>query len=60
MHIKHLALALVAATAIGGANAVVPEIHRLSVHAQHWMTDTQFVDLFALAQAAPGPIPRGA
>lgn len=47
--------ALLSILAIGGANAVVPEIHRLSVHDQHWMTDTQFVDLFALAQAAPGP-----
>lgn len=47
--------ALLSLLAIGGANAVVPEIHRVAVAEQHWMTDTQFVDLFALAQAAPGP-----
>lgn len=46
---------LLSLLAIGGANAVVPEIHRVAVDTQHWMTDTQFVDLFALAQAAPGP-----
>jgi chromate transporter len=47
--------AILSLLAIGGANAVVPEIHRLAVHEQQWMTDTRFVDLFALAQAAPGP-----
>lgn len=41
--------------AFGGANAVVPEIHRQSVEVHHWMSDRQFAALFALAQAAPGP-----
>jgi chromate transporter len=41
--------------AIGGANAAVPEVHRLSVVVMHWMTDQQFSDMFALAQMAPGP-----
>jgi len=41
--------------AFGGANAVVPEIHRQSVDIHHWMTDREFAALFALAQAAPGP-----
>lgn len=47
--------AIMSLLAIGGANAVIPEIHRLAVQEQQWMTDTQFVDLYALAQAAPGP-----
>jgi chromate transporter len=40
---------------IGGANAVIPEIHRRVVEAEHWMTDADFAQLFALSQAAPGP-----
>jgi chromate transporter len=41
--------------AIGGAMAVVPEMHRQAVDVSHWMSDRQFADLFAIAQAAPGP-----
>ncbi len=41
--------------AVGGANSAVPEMHRLAVDVQHWMTDRQFTDLFALAQVTPGP-----
>jgi chromate transporter len=41
--------------AFGGANAVIPEIHRQAVDVQHWMTNQDFAALFAIAQAAPGP-----
>ena len=41
--------------AIGGASSAVPEMHRLSVDVGHWMTDRQFGELFAIAQAVPGP-----
>ncbi|HUN50807.1 MAG TPA: chromate transporter [Candidatus Sulfotelmatobacter sp.] len=41
--------------AIGGANAVIPEIHRQVVEVQGWMNDAAFANLFAIAQAAPGP-----
>jgi chromate transporter len=41
--------------AIGGANAVIPDMHRHLVEAQGWMTGTEFVALTALSQAAPGP-----
>ena len=41
--------------ALGGANAVVPEIHRQAVDIRGWMTDRQFADMFAISQAAPGP-----
>ena len=47
--------ALLSLFAIGGAMAVVPEMHRQVVDVQHWMTDRQFADLIAIAQAAPGP-----
>jgi chromate transporter len=40
---------------IGGGNSVVPEIELQAVDMYHWLTRGQFADLFALAQAAPGP-----
>lgn len=40
---------------IGGANAVIPDMHRQFVELQHWMSSAEFVQLVALAQAAPGP-----
>jgi chromate transporter len=39
----------------GGANSIIPEIHRQAVELHGWMSDAQFVTLFAVAQAAPGP-----
>ena len=39
----------------GGINSVLPSIHTLAVHDAHWMTDRDFVTLYAIAQAAPGP-----
>ena len=47
--------ALLSLFAIGGANAAMPEMHRLAVELKGWMTDRQFADLFAIAQVAPGP-----
>ena len=41
--------------AIGGANAVIPAIHHQVVEVLGWMSDTTFANLFAIAQAAPGP-----
>jgi chromate transporter len=40
---------------IGGANAIIPEMHRLAVDSKHWMSDADFSQMFALSQAAPGP-----
>jgi chromate transporter len=48
-------MALLSLFAIGGANAAVPEMHRLAVEVHHWMTDRQFTDMFAIAQLSPGP-----
>jgi chromate transporter len=50
-----LHFALLSLVAIGGANAVVPEMHRLAVDSNHWMGDREFADLFAISSAAPGP-----
>jgi chromate transporter len=41
--------------AIGGGNSAVPEMHRFAVDIQHWLSDRQFADSFALAQLTPGP-----
>jgi len=41
--------------AVGGAAAAVPEMHRIAVDVQHWMTDKQFTDAFAISQLSPGP-----
>ena len=41
--------------AVGGANSAVPEMHRVAVDVQHWMTDQQFADIFAISQLSPGP-----
>lgn len=40
---------------IGGTSTVLPDMHRYVVEANHWITDKQFADAYALAQAAPGP-----
>jgi chromate transporter len=41
--------------AVGGANAAIPEMHRVAVEVQHWMTEKQFADAFAISQMSPGP-----
>jgi chromate transporter len=41
--------------ALGGANAVLPEVHRQAVQVGQWMSERQFADFFAISQAAPGP-----
>lgn len=41
--------------AVGGANSAIPEIHRLAVDVNHWMSDKQFADVFAISQLSPGP-----
>lgn len=46
---------LVAFVSFGGATAVIPEIYRIVVTEHAWMTAQTFTELFAIAQAAPGP-----
>jgi chromate transporter len=47
--------ALLSLFAIGGANAAIPEMYRIAVQLEGWLTDQQFSDLFAIAQVTPGP-----
>ena len=41
--------------AVGGANAAIPEMHRVAVEVMRWMSDRQFADMYAIAQMSPGP-----
>jgi chromate transporter len=47
--------ALLSLLAVGGANAAIPEMHRVAVEVMHWMNDREFADSFAIAQMSPGP-----
>lgn len=40
---------------LGGAISTTSEMHRFLVEQHHWLTQAQFNDSIALAQAAPGP-----
>ena len=41
--------------AIGGPSTIFPDIHRYLVEVHHLLTNTQFAELYTLAQVAPGP-----
>lgn len=47
--------AVLSLLSVGGASAVLPEMHRSLVEVHGWMTTREFADLYALAQASPGP-----
>ena len=40
---------------LGGGNTLLSEYHHISVEQFCWLTPSQFADLYALAEAAPGP-----
>lgn len=40
---------------IGGGTSVLAGIHDQAVNVHHWVTSREFVDLFAISRAAPGP-----
>jgi chromate transporter len=46
---------LLSLMSIGGAISTTSEMHRFLVEEQHWLTQSQFNDSIAIAQAAPGP-----
>jgi chromate transporter len=41
--------------AIGGGNTILPALHDFVVEENGWMTGGTFAELFAIAQASPGP-----
>ncbi len=40
---------------LGGGNTLLSEYHHLSVEQYCWLSSSQFADIYALAEAAPGP-----
>jgi chromate transporter len=46
---------LMSLMSIGGAISTTAEMHRYLVEQHHWLTQAQFNESIALAQAAPGP-----
>jgi len=46
---------LLSMMSIGGAISTTSEMHRFLVEQHHWLTQAQFNEAIALAQAAPGP-----
>jgi chromate transporter len=47
--------AVLSLVSVGGIPAVMPEMQRLLVDVHRWMSPAEFTQLFAVAQAAPGP-----
>jgi chromate transporter len=50
-----LAFGALSLVSVGGAPVMMPEIHRLSVEVNPWLTNAGFARDFALSQTAPGP-----
>lgn len=46
---------LLSLVAFGGMPSVMPEMQRIVVEVKGWTSPAEFLQLFALAQAAPGP-----
>ncbi|MDR3520721.1 MAG: chromate transporter [Acidocella sp.] len=41
--------------AVGGGNALIPDMQRVVVEQYHWLSAREFLDLFAITRATPGP-----
>lgn len=46
---------LLSVVAFGGVPSVMPEMQRIVVEVKEWTSAAEFLQLFAIAQAAPGP-----
>lgn len=47
--------ALLSLLAVGGGAGVIPDMQRAVVDLHHWMSAPEFLDMFAISRAAPGP-----
>jgi chromate transporter len=47
--------AMLSLIAVGGINSTLPEMNRLTVDVHQWATNAEFINLYAISQAAPGP-----
>lgn len=50
-----LYFALLSLLAVGGISSIMPEMQRIVVEQQQWVSAAEFTQLFAVSQAAPGP-----
>lgn len=50
-----LHMGLLSLLSVGGGNSVMPDIHRLWVTQNGWLSHEQFTSAVALAQVSPGP-----
>ncbi len=41
--------------AFGGGAGIIPDMQRAVVDQYHWLTAREFLDMFAISRAAPGP-----
>ena len=41
--------------AFGGGSGVLPDMQRATVDQYHWLTSKEFIDMFAISRAQPGP-----
>ena len=48
-------LAIVSSISFGGFPTVLPDVHAFVVILHGWITDQDFTNIFAMAQAIPGP-----
>ena len=46
---------LLSVLAVGGGAGVIPDMQRAAVDVHHWMSAPEFLDMFAISRAAPGP-----
>lgn len=47
--------AVLSLLSVGGGNGVLPDMQRAAVDQYGWLTASQFLDLFAISRATPGP-----
>lgn len=47
--------AMLSVLAFGGGAGVIPDMQRAAVDQHHWLTGREFLDIFAISRAAPGP-----
>ncbi|WP_144656519.1 chromate transporter [Achromobacter dolens] len=40
---------------VGGGQSILPDIHRQAVDSYGWISESQFLDYFALSRITPGP-----
>lgn len=50
-----LHFALLSLVSVGGIGTVMPEMQRIAVDVEGWLSAREFTQLFAVSQAAPGP-----